>query len=218
MRHHVLAAILLTLATGCGTETGDPGPKGSPGTPGDQGDPGKTGSVGPQGPEGPAGPKGSKGDPGPQGPSGDGQGPAGPQGPTGAQGPAGVAGPTGATGPQGASGPTGAQGPVGPMGPAGPKGATGPGMSRAKSYEVVVTVTTGAFSGNTAYAVAACNDVDDILLSGSCELETRTPNYARAINVSTDLTQVASWECFSWGSFSPSSTNTVKAHAICMAP
>lgn len=110
------------------------------------------------------------------------------------------------------AGPQGIQGPVGPTGPA------GPGMSRMKSYEVVVQTTTPG--GGQAQAVAACADTDDILMGGSCELDTRTPNLSVPMNVGTDLTQPAYWQCWSQSAWNPGPNvaNVVKAHAICMSP
>lgn len=79
----------------------------------------------------------------------------GPQGPVGPQGPQGPAGPQGGTG---------AIGPQGPQGIPGPAGTGGAGITRAGMYKRDVTVSVPA--GTVGEAVIACDDENDVMLSG----------------------------------------------------
>jgi hypothetical protein len=97
------------------------------------------------------------GTPGPQGPAGE-QGLTGPQGPV---------GPQGLPGNDGAPGANGLQGPVGATGPQGPSGSGGTGMSRSNTYKVTASVVIE--SGRLGEVLVACNDENDILLSGGYE-------------------------------------------------
>ena len=117
------------------------------------------------GPEGPAGPAGQTGATGPQGP----QGLQGLPGADGAPGVAGFAGEPGATGSVGLAGEPGAIGPIGPQGLQGIQGPAGSGsgsvaLDRARTYKTTVTTVVPAHFNND--AVAACNDENDVLLSG----------------------------------------------------
>ncbi|MBN9167371.1 MAG: hypothetical protein J0I07_40965 [Myxococcales bacterium] len=113
--------------------------------------------------EGTAGPQGPPGPPGPQGP----EGPAGPNGDPGAPGPTGPTGPQGEPGAVGAVGPMGLQGPGGPAGPAGAAGKDGTLITRAQVY-VRHSYTNAPKADGSFEVTAYCDDVNDVMLSGSC--------------------------------------------------
>lgn len=86
------------------------------------------------------------------------------QGPQGEQGPAGPQGPTGPQGPQGPQGAQGAQGLVGMAGPEGPQGPMGGGLYVSKAAVYCKEVS----PPGTSAAIAACNDANDLLVTGGC--------------------------------------------------
>lgn len=139
---------------------------------------------------------------------------------TGPQGPQGEKGDTGATG---AQGPAGAQGPVGPQGPAGMTGATGGGLyvSRQSAY-----CKDGPAVGNTYEASAACDDQNDLLITGGC-YDTSAPAGVYPQRSHPGIGSVEQggapsfWSC-TWG-FAPGVTPTFpsawggKARVCCIA-
>jgi hypothetical protein len=104
-------------------------------------------------------------------------------------------GPQGPAGPQGATGTMGATGPAGPTGPA---GADGGGLytNRSQAYCNSVTM---AVDVNVITVTAACNNVNDLPLAGSCETNS-SANVDLAVNQPltwNDTSFPARWTC-SW--------------------
>ena len=121
---------------------------------------------GPQGAQGPTGPSGLQGDAGPAGLTGP-KGDVGPAGLTGAAGPQGPMGERGQQGAQGLQGPAGSDGLPGDSGPQGIPGPTGPegGIDGARIYTLGETIIGDGFNVS-GYAIAACREVGDVLISG----------------------------------------------------
>lgn len=142
------------------------------------------GEPGVAGPQGPVGPKGDTGSVGPAGA-------VGATGAVGAQGPRGYAGevgPVGATGAQGIQGVPGIQGPVGATGATGAVGPAGPGITKSQVY----TRTSGA-NMNATQAVASCDDTNDVVLTGGCQVF-GVLLYFGPVN-EADTTKAAGWSC-----------------------
>ncbi|NVB83802.1 MAG: hypothetical protein HOV81_35835 [Kofleriaceae bacterium] len=175
----------------------------------------KGSAAGLHGPEGPAGPAGPSGPPGPAGPGG-----VGPPGPAGERGPKGDPGPMGPEGPQGIQGLQGAQGIQGQQGAQGPKGPPGPAGAYGHKQDLVRKenrVSVGA--GLVATAVASCDRVSDLLVTGGCYAD---PQWMAILVASrpvamTDAQNPASWRC-DYKNTSPSSMIEVVAEAYCVSP
>lgn len=78
-----------------------------------------------------------------------------------------VGGVPGPQGPAGVPGPQGIPGPMGPQGPQGIPGTGGASLDRANVYKVTSSVVIE--SGMLGYALVACGDSNDVLLSGGYE-------------------------------------------------
>lgn len=89
----------------------------------------------------------------------------GPQGETGPQGEPGLQGEPGPMGLQGLTGNTGAQGPQGLQGIQGLPGPSGTGLEKTRTYRTLSAMIPVPF-GPVTVAEAACNDSNDILISG----------------------------------------------------
>jgi hypothetical protein len=169
------------------------------------------GVQGPDGPEGPQGEPGPAGEPGEPGPAGE-PGATGPQGPAGTPG---AKGDKGDPGEPGVQGPQGIQGVPGTPGAAGAQGPAGVGLARDRVYPVIVPVTS-ALNG-PAVAVARCDDANDIMLSGACELDWRVAGAASLPNnVDFAPNEPMGWQCSQPQPWAPNTTATVRAHAICV--
>lgn len=139
------------------------------------------------------------------------QGPQGPQGPVGPQGPQGERGPAGATGPTG---------PEGPMGPTGLQGPQGGGLYTQRDDLYCRKATEAAVDiGNKARVEVACDDVDDLPLSGGCSVN---DNRVRLIESTQRLFDNAgvpgAWRCawsFDAGATVPASLG-VEAFVCCV--
>lgn len=201
MRGALIVALALLL--GCADDgkngvQGLVGPQGVRGVVGTTGAPGPTGATGPVGPTGLAGEDGAAGVPGPAGATG-------PKGSTGSTGPTGPAGAAGAPGGQGVPGPTGATGATGPVGPA---------ITKAALYEVATDASISG--GQTGFAIAACADPSDILLSGACDGASEFVRFYRWRAWGFDAPGAASsWQCWAYNSSTGSVAFT--AHAYCLA-
>lgn len=175
----------------------------------------KGSAAGLHGPPGPPGPAGPPGPPGPPGPAG-----VGPPGPIGERGAKGDPGPMGPEGPQGIQGLQGAQGVQGPQGPQGPKGPPGPPGAYGTKYDPTRKehrISVGA--GLLATAVASCDRVSDLLVTGGCYAD---PQWMAVLVASrpvamTDKAHAAAWRC-DYKNTSPSSTIEIVAEVYCVAP
>jgi len=174
----------------------------------DDNPPAAAGPAGPKGDPGAAGVKGDKGDPGAKGDPG----PLGQKGDPGATGPAGPAGPKGDPGATGPAGPTGL---TGATGPAGPSGAS---LSKAAFYTVVVTGTTSSTVPTVDVVSAACKDVNDVLVSGGCDIAANVNSFLLRRSGPTNVTSTsvaAGWECRWYNPLGGGYVTT--ATAVCMA-
>jgi hypothetical protein len=136
------------------------------------------------------------------------------RGPKGDPGPAGPEGPQGIQGLQGAQGLQGQQGAQGPKGPTGPPGAYGQktDVTRKESR-----VSVGA--GLVATAVASCDRVQDLLVTGGCYADPQWMAQlvaTRPVAVS-DAASAASWRC-DYKNTSPSSSIEIVAEVYCVRP
>lgn len=175
----------------------------------------KGSASGLSGPPGPPGPLGPPGPPGPPGPGG-----IGPAGPEGARGPKGDPGPPGPEGPQGIQGLQGAQGLQGQQGAQGPKGPPGPpGAYAAKSDLTRKEQRVSVGAGLVATAVASCDRVQDLLVTGGCYADPQWMAQlvaARPVAI-TDGSTAAAWRC-DYKNTSPASAIEIVAEVYCVRP
>ena len=172
-------------------------------------------AAGLSGPPGERGPFGPPGPIGPMCPAG--VGPAGPEGPRGAKG---DPGPIGPQGEQGVQGPQGIQGQQGIPGPQGPKGVPGPAAAYANKPDITrkeSRISVGA--GLVATAVATCDRVADLLVTGGCYADPQWMAQLVAARplAMTDAGTPASWRC-DYRNTSPTTTIEVVAEVYCVRP
>lgn len=177
----------------------------------DAGIQGLQGPIGPPGPPGELGLRGAPGDIGPQGETG-------PQGPQGAIGGKGDRGPPGPPGPQGIQGLQGPQGIQGAQGPQGPQGLTGPSGAYASKDDTIRREARLAVKpGADASAVARCDRVSDLLVTGGCTAE---PSWLGRLSAShafsvRDPQSPAGWRC-DYRNLSSAVDITITAEAYCV--
>lgn len=139
------------------------------------------------------------------------------RGPQGEQGPQGEIGPKGDTGPQGPKGDTGGKGDTGDTGQ---QGIPGGGLYTAHGDVYCNEVTTAPIVGTNPQAVAQCNSVDDLGLTGSCS-GTNNPDaflYENRPNLFSTVGSKAEWRC-GWNfrsSTTPVALNDIRATVCCI--
>lgn len=137
----------------------------------------------------------------------------------GPQGEPGPQGPQGAPGPKGDTGDVGPKGDKGDKGDQGIQGLTGGGLYTTHADVYCNEVTMAPLFNNTPTAVAQCDDVDDLGLSGSCSGTATAEAYLHENrpNVWSSVGTKAEWRC-SWPfrTGTPVALTDIKATICCI--